>query len=135
MGFGTFILSRDLLGHAHSINYRGSTTYNTYVGSILSICIYVLVLVQLVDKITDLVEMRDPTVSSLERPMFEEESIEFGDINLDEHRFNFGVYLKNGSSNEALEIPSSIGRILVGESAHGLDDAVVIEPYEAIKCT
>ena len=67
--------------------------------------------------------------------MFEEESNEFGDINLDEHRFNFGVYFQNDSSHEALEIPSSIGRILVGESAHGLDDAVVIEPYEAIKCT
>ena len=63
MGFGTFILSRDLLGHEFSVNYRGKTTYNTYVGSIISICIYVLVMVQLVDKVTDLVDMRDPSVS------------------------------------------------------------------------
>ena len=57
MGFGTFLLSRDLLGHAFSLNYRGETTYNTYVGSVISICIYVLVMVQLVDKVIDLVDM------------------------------------------------------------------------------
>ena len=114
MGFGTFLLSKDLLGHGLTLNYRGNSTYNTYVGSILSICIYVLVMVQLIDKTTDLVDMRDPNVSSLTRPMLEAENTDFGDIMLEEFRFNLGVYF-HGKDRKPLEIPTDIGRIFVAE--------------------
>ena len=70
MGFSSYLLSLDILGHGFSVNYRGNSTYNTYVGSILSICIFILVMVQLVDRTLDLVDMRDPSVSSMTRPMF-----------------------------------------------------------------
>ena len=132
MGFGTFLLSRDLLGHKLLIKYRGNSTYNTYVGSVLSICIYVLVLVQLIQKTANLVDMRDPSVRSLRRPMFEEESTDFGDIMFKDFRFNLGVFFL-GKDDKVLEIPANIGRIFVKE--RGFSEVGMIEKYEAKKCT
>ena len=136
MGFSSVFLSIDMLGHAFGINYRGNATYNTYVGSILSICIYILVMVRLVDRTTDLIDMRDPSVSSMTRPMFIEESIDFGDINLNDFRFNIGVFFKSGKTKEKIQIPDSIGKVFVEEGRNGVDDADrnkdTIEPYAAI---
>ena len=39
--------------------------------------------------------MNDPSILNLERPIYQEESEEFGSINLDEKRFNFGVFFKD----------------------------------------
>ena len=63
MGFGTFLLRRDILGHKISMNYRGNTSYNTYFGSLISIVIYILVLVQLFEKLFELVDMTDPNIT------------------------------------------------------------------------
>ena len=82
MGFSSFILRRDLLGHPVSINYKGESSYNTYFGSFLSIVIYALVLVQLVQRIIDLINMSDPNITIIERPVYEEESVNFGQLNL-----------------------------------------------------
>ena len=39
MGFINFLRSRDFLGHPLSINYKGSETYTTIIGAIISIMI------------------------------------------------------------------------------------------------
>ena len=62
MGFMSFLLSRDLLGHSISVNYRGETTFNTKLGAFFSVCIQILVFVQLAEKVVDLVLMNDPTI-------------------------------------------------------------------------
>lgn len=48
MGLTSLLLSRDMLGHNISINYKGESTYNTKFGAFLSIGIQVLVLIQLI---------------------------------------------------------------------------------------
>ena len=37
MGFKDFLLSRDMLGHPISINYKGEGTHNTKLGAFVSI--------------------------------------------------------------------------------------------------
>ena len=57
--------------------------------------------------------MNDPTILSYNRPLYEEEVTDFGEMILDEYRFDFGVYLS--STNNTLnmfEIPEGVGRIV-----------------------
>ena len=89
-------------------------------------------MVQLIDKTTDLVDMRDPSVSSLKRPMLEQESTDFGDIVLEDFRFNLGVYFE-GKNGKPLDIPVNIGRIFIRENSSGISNNT--ESYEAKKRT
>ena len=58
--FAKFLLGRDRLGHPFSLNYCGSDTHKTWLGSILSIGIIVLVLIVLAQKSIEMVYMTDP---------------------------------------------------------------------------
>ena len=87
--FKEFFLGRDILGHSISINYRGNTSYNTYLGALLTIGVQMLVLVQLVQKSIDLYSMEDPNVTIMSRPIYEEESNQL--YNFKDHRFDVGV--------------------------------------------
>jgi len=44
MGLASFILNRDAMGHALSVNYKGNGAYPTMFGGLISIAIYFLVL-------------------------------------------------------------------------------------------
>ena len=87
--FKEFFLGRDILGHSISINYRGNTSYNTYLGALLTIGVQMLVLVQLVQKSIDLYSMEDPNVTIMSRPIYEEESSQV--YNFKDHKFDVGV--------------------------------------------
>ena len=79
MGFlSQLILSRDSLGHAHSLKYQGSDKYNTYVGAVISIAISILVLVFLTQKVTSLISMSEPTIEFHERLLYEDDVSTFG---------------------------------------------------------
>ena len=62
--------------------------------------------------------MNDPSIQNLERPIYEEESEEFGTINLDENRFNIGVYF-NDADNKSMLIPANVGRIVFSSNDYG----------------
>ena len=57
-----FILAQDRLGLPFNLNYKGSETHNTWLGTVLSIAINFLVLIILTEKSVDLFLMRDPAV-------------------------------------------------------------------------
>ena len=107
-------MARDHLGTDISITYKGNGKFNTYLGSFVSLCIYCLVLMQLIEKLNGLFAMTDPTITILSRPIYEDENEEFGIINLNDYRFNFGVYFttKNAELKGSLLIPPSIGRVV-----------------------
>lgn len=48
--FAKFLLGWDRLGHRFSLNYGGNETHNTWLGTFFSMCINVLVLIILVQK-------------------------------------------------------------------------------------
>ena len=55
--------------------------------------------------------MSEPNVNIQNRPIYKEEVENFGSMQLEEYRFNFGVYFTN-RHNEPIEIPESIGTII-----------------------
>lgn len=94
MGFVSFLLARDILGHPLSVNYKGQNKFNTKLGAFLSIGIRTLVLVQLVQLAIEMFYMTDPDVFSFSRPLYGSEVDDFGEVNLHENRFNFGIYFE-----------------------------------------
>lgn len=95
-----------------TINYKGEQTYNTKLGAFFSIGIQVLVLVQLAQLTIDMINMNDPAILSYERPLYEEEVNSFDYLNMDEYRYNFGVYFTSRHDPEAIAIPESVGRVV-----------------------
>ena len=113
MGFKSFLLSRDILGHPLSINYKGQAKFNTLLGAFLSIGIQVLVLIQLIQLTIDMVQMNDPIILSYSRPLYEEEVNDFGQINMSEYRLDFGVYITSSYDRaKPIKIPRGIGRMV-----------------------
>ena len=47
-----------------------------------------------------MVEMSDPTILAFDRPLYEEEVAEFDQINLDEFRMNFGVFITTSADRD-----------------------------------
>ena len=62
MGFLSFLLGRDLMGHSIRVTYKGSSSYNTAIGSAITIFIQIFVAVYLVIKSLDLVNMKNPSI-------------------------------------------------------------------------
>ena len=76
------MVERDLFGKKLTVNYKGSESYGTYLGFSISMIIYVLVLIFLAEKLFELIQMKDPNISIIERPIYLEESEDFDEINL-----------------------------------------------------
>ena len=75
-----------------------------------------LVLVQLVQKTTDLVAMNNPNTSSYTRPIYVAEVKEMGEISFQDQNFNFGINLisRHLQSNREtpISLPENIGRFV-----------------------
>ena len=67
--------------------------------------------------------MNDPSIQNLERPIYEEESEEFGNINLDENKFNIGVFFVD-TDNETMLIPENVGRVVFSSNDYREYDPV-----------
>ena len=80
----SFLMSRDVLGHPLSVNYKGSDTFQTKLGAFISICVKALVLTQLILKLLDTVNMSDPSILAYERPIYQDELDDLGVVNLKE---------------------------------------------------
>ena len=113
--FWKFLLSRDLLGRANSINFKGEDSYNTKVGAVLSIGILIIVLIQLIKNSVNLTDMRDPSILQYSRLIYESEASDLDEINLNEYQFNVGFYFVDpNNSTHIVQLPESIGRFVTG---------------------
>ena len=111
MGFVKFLRSRDFLGHPHTINFKGEPTFTTKLGATFSIAIQIFVLIYLAEKCVSFIQMSDPSILQYSRPIYQEEDQEFGAINLDEYRFNFGLVFLEDFTDEAVALPEGLGRV------------------------
>ena len=70
-----------------------------------------LTLVQLITLAVSMIEMSDPNIQSYKRPLYRNEVEDFGQINLDQSFFNFGIFV---TSNEVpVELDPRIGRFII----------------------
>ena len=91
--FTKFLQRQDRLGHPFSLNYSGSETHKTWLGTGLSLVINVLVLIILAQKIDEVVNMNDPEVQEYRRPSLKSEVDEAGEVNFAKHNLNIGFYI------------------------------------------
>ena len=63
-------------------------------------------------KLVELFAMSEPKIKTLTRPIYAEENTQFGEINLDEYRFDFGIFFTSEYDGKIITIPESIGRIV-----------------------
>ena len=111
----------DRLGHKFSLNYKGEDMFQTILGSLLTIASTVLVGILFVHKITEVIDMKDPTVQVQSQPFKKEEVNGLGAINLGEHYFNIGVqfHYKKPDENHKwtikvpFDIPEYVGSFTV----------------------
>ena len=109
MGFLSFLLSRDAMGHAFSINYKGNDTFPTFCGAILTVAIQVLTLVQLLKLSIEMLEMSEPSIQSYERPLLYSETVENGELNFYDSFFSLGVVIKEIRTQEFIALPEQVG--------------------------
>ena len=85
------------MGHPIKLHYKGNESHPTVLGSLCSIGIIALVLVQLVLKSIDLVYMNDPSITSFTRTLYQSESEEYGQMSLHDYMFDIGVMLTDAN--------------------------------------
>lgn len=132
-----FLLSQDMLGHPLSLNYRGDSEYNTKLGAIISIAVRVIVLAQMVQLGIAMFAMTDPSILSYARPLYESEVNDFGQMNLNEYRFNIGVFFSEGedADSKIVEIPASVGRVVSYTKDASASDEDVRDYKDHVNCT
>ena len=133
MGLLSLLISRDAMGHAFSINYKGADTYQTACGAMLTLAIQLLTLVSLVKLTLEMVEMSEPNIQSYERPLLLEEADDLGEINFFDSRFSIGVALMSHTEGGFIDIPEELGRFQAVEETNG-PDGLVKETKDVVKC-
>ena len=80
MGFLKLLLGRDQMGYEPKLTYMGNQQYRTKLGAVLTLLVQLLVIMQLIKQLVKLVEMSEPNVHSYQRPMYEYEITDLGEV-------------------------------------------------------
>ena len=92
-------------------------------------------MVQLAIKSIDLVYMNDPSISSFTRTLYHEETEEYGEMNLHDYMFAFGVVFI-GADKNPIHLPESVGRMITKNKLPLVRDGGVQESiiYDSVPC-
>ena len=116
------LVAMDDFGHKQPLTYKGSETFQTYVGAIISLAIEIFTLVTFVLYTKSMVLMEEPEVQNYTVPLTKQEIDETGDVNLAEEDFYVVIYHNiNGMQKE---IPPEVGRFYAFSEEAGFVDHV-----------
>ena len=115
MGFGTFLRNRDSFGHPVTVGYKGSDTYSTNIGGILSLLVKGFTAALVFMSLQELVLMEDPQIRNYTRPLSKKGREELIPVKFSEYDYILAVetdafYLKDGKKFN--HIPVEIGRLV-----------------------
>ena len=79
-----FMRNRDSYGHPINLYYKGDEAYQTYLGGFLTFLAQILTFVLFIGAMEEIIEMKEPIVSSFERPMLLSERKDLGPLSLSE---------------------------------------------------
>ena len=130
----SFLMSRDVLGHPLSVNYKGSDTFPTKLGAFISMAVHFLVLAQLGLKLLELVNMSDPSILAYDRPIYDDELDDIGSIYLEEYSMHVGLYISKFGEDGGSEIPESVGKFMSYQKSFEPDPDHG-DFYDLIPCT
>ena len=82
----------DLFGHPISLNYNGETSFNTCLGSLFTLFVYVFTVSYCFIRVRLLLDMSDPEVLIMRKSLLESQKPTFLPVNLaEDYRFNIGL--------------------------------------------
>ena len=95
MGFSAFKLLRsvDDFGHAIKVTYKGEEQHQTTFGGLLTIGVRVFVLIAIIKAAVEVVNMDEPQIKSLERPLSISDRENTGQIILGDYNYYIGFRL------------------------------------------
>ena len=71
--FGKRLRSVDIFGHPINLQYKGSASYQSLLGAVLTLAVYALTFVLFIKGIKEVIMMQDPELTSYEKPLSLEE--------------------------------------------------------------
>ena len=86
--------SLDDFGHPIRLTYKGEETYQTACGGALSVAVQVITLIMTVIALTEVIEMKDPKITSYARPLSASDRDELGDLNFEDFDYMMGFSVK-----------------------------------------
>ena len=91
--FGAFLRRRDSFGHPVKLLYKGNETHNTIIGGILSVLVQGMTLVMMITAITELVLMKEPKISSFDKPLTTDDRKSIVPINFEEFDYVIAIQI------------------------------------------
>lgn len=81
----------DKFGSPINVNYKGQETYNTVLGGLCTLTVYVLSCVLILQASQEIIEMNDPIITDFSRPLPVSERENLVPINFDDYGLIFGL--------------------------------------------
>ena len=89
--FARKIRALDVFGHAIKVNYKGQEAYNSVLGGIFTLIMYVLTIVLVIRSVEEIVLMRDPVLREYSKLLNPEDRAELIPVRLEAYDFVFGL--------------------------------------------
>ena len=87
MKFASFLRGRDSFGHTVKLVYRGSETYNSVIGGIMTLLVKALTLVLIIQAFEELFFMKDPLITNYHKPLTLEDRQELYPMKFDDYDY------------------------------------------------
>ena len=81
----------DAFGHDIKVNYRGSGSFTTVFGGLVTFCVYALTMVLVIKNVREIFLMQDPTLSEYSEPLTLDDRAEWVPLNHKDFNFVLGV--------------------------------------------
>ena len=94
----------DDFGHSIKMTYKGSETYQSLMGGVISIAVMTFTMAMVISKLEQVVLMTDPIITSFPRALTDSDREELGELRFTDTHFNIGYRLGN--------LPPEVGRFV-----------------------
>lgn len=108
-----FVRGLDDFGHPIQVNYKGEETFQSLLGSVLTIVVQVLTVINIVRAIKEITLMQEPQIESYEVPISVEEQMQNKSVSFAEMQFYFGVIVtvESDAGDQSSRIPPELGEL------------------------
>ena len=106
------------------MNYKGEYTFNTAIGGCITLCVYALTLVMIVNAVDEIVGMHDPTLREYQKPMSSSEEDQWLPFKPSDYGFKFMLLpmvfnLSRGTTT--VGVPPEIGTLMILNEGQNID--------------
>lgn len=118
------------------MNYKGEETYNTAIGGCITLCVYALTLVMIVNAVDEIFGMHDPDLKEYEKPMSISEEEEWLPFQPSDYNFKLvllPLVFTFASPDVTFGVPPEIGTLMIHNEGDNVTDE--LELMSLSNCT